>query len=252
MEETDMSSRRNAYSIAEDFRPEETRHASGIVPRAVVRNEALSYHLLHPKNAGPADLPLLGEAYRCWSTVWTQTLEELDHLKHVPSDDFSRQDEIGAIFHEWECIGLTAYRWVDLDNPIFKDDSYFSVWPRECVDAVCAAGSRVCIGSNLTVATAWRNASGASVKELLLTLAVERFLQSDADAMAGTMRNDRGMNMLGYRLGFKPLAHDVIHHGVTVDLVAFHRRTGKRIPLEKNAEALIQKLLPSTTQGHSL
>ena len=240
-----MSSRRQAHSTADDRRPHETRHASGIVPRAVVRSEALSYHLLRPKDAGPADIPLLGEAYRCWSEVWNRTLDELDQVKHVPSDDFSRQDLIGAIFHDWECIGMTSFRWVDLANPIDKDDSYFSVWPRTCVKAVCAAGTRVCIGSNLTVAAPWRHAQGTSVKELLLTLAVDRFLRSDADAMAGTMRNDRGMDELGYRLGFQPLAHDVIHHGVTVDLVAFYRRTGRRPPLDTEGEALVQKLLPA-------
>jgi hypothetical protein len=241
----DMSARRQTNSIPEDFRQHEKDRSSGIVPRAVIQNEALSYHLLRPKQAGAADIPLVSEAYRCWSAVWKQTLEELDHVSSVPSDDFSRQDEVGAIFHEWECIGMTSYRWVDLSNPIYKDDSYFSVWPRECVDAVCAAGTRVCIGSNLTVAAPWRNANGASVKELLLALSVERFLQSDADALAGTMRNNRGMNSLGYRLGFEPLAHDIIHHGVNVDLVAFYRRSCKRAPLDANAETLVKSLLPS-------
>lgn len=240
-----MSQHQEAYSIPDGMRPEEKRHASGTVPRAVVRSAALTYHLLRPKDPGPADVPLLSEAYRCWSEVWQQTLDELDELKHVPSDDFSRQDQIGALFHDWECIGMTSFRWVDLSSAIGQDDSYFAVWPRDSVDAMCAAGARVCIGSNLTVAAPWRHASGPSVKELLLTLAVDRFLQSDADAMAGTMRNDRGMNTLGYRLGFQPLAHDVIHHGVTVDLVAYYRRSGPRAPLDLEAEALVQKLLPA-------
>jgi hypothetical protein len=240
-----MSSPRQAHSTREERRPLETRHASGIVPRAVVRTEALSYHLLRPKDAGPADIPLLSEAYRCWSEVWNQTLDELDQVKHVPSDDFSRQDLVGAIFHDWECIGMTSFRWVDLSNPVDKDDSYFSVWPRASVDALCASGTRVGIGSNLTVAAPWRHAQGASVKELLLTLSVDRFLQSDADAIAATMRNDRGMDALGYRLGFEPLAHDVIHHGVAVDLMAFYRRTSRRPLLDTGAEALVQKLLPT-------
>jgi hypothetical protein len=239
-----MSALRPAYSIPENFRSEHIRNSSGIVPRAVIRDEALTYHLLRPQHAGPADLPLLSEAYRCWSLVWKETLEELNDQRYVPSDDFSRQDEIGAIFHEWECVGLTSFRWVDLANPIYKDDSYFSVWPRESVAAICAKGTRVCIGSNLTVAAPWRNANGTSLKQLLLALAVDRFLQSDADSMAGTMRNNRGMNALGYRVGFTPLAHDVIHHGVTVDLVAFYRDSCVRAPLGSNAEALVHKLLP--------
>jgi hypothetical protein len=240
-----MSAHRQAHSTPSFPRSEGTCHASGIVPRAVLRSEALTYHLLRPQQAGPADIPLLGEAYRCWSEVWKQTLEELDHLNHVPSDDFTRQDVIGAIFHEWECIGMTSFRWVDLANPVYKDDSYFSAWPRPCENAVCAAGTRVCIGSNLTVAAPWRHANGGSVKEILLALAVDRFLRSDADVLAGTMRNDRGMNALGYRMGFEQLAHDVTHHGVSVDLVAFYRRTGTRGPLDADAEALVQKLLPT-------
>jgi hypothetical protein len=240
-----MTLRQVAHSDPGTFRQDNNlRPVSGIVPRAQIRPEALSYHILKPNHAGPADLPLLGEAYRCWSSVWKQTFNELDGAKYVPSDDFSRQDEIGAIFHEWECIGLTSYRWVDLSAAIYKDDSYFAVWPKESLDAACSAGTRMCIGSSLTVAAPWRNANGASVKDLLLTVAVDRFLQSDADTMVGTMRNNRGMNTLGYRLGFKPLAQDIVYHGVTVDLVAFYRRSCKRLPLDQPAEALVQKLLP--------
>ena len=222
---------------------------SGIVPCPDIRPDLLSYRLLSPRNPGPADIPLLGEAYRCWRSVWQQTLQELDHLDTVPSDDFSRQDEIGALFHEWECLGLTSYRWLDLSNPIDRDDSYFHIWSEEARAAAAMGGPRVCICGNLTVAAPWRRAKGVPVKEVLLSLAVERFLESPADALLGTPRNDRGMNALGYRLGFQPLSRGVIHHGVEVDLVAFFRASCTRAPSEPSVEAAVQALRPRLGEG---
>jgi hypothetical protein len=230
-------------------RPQAQRPVSDLVPRAVVRPETLSYHILRPKAAGPADLPLLGEAYSQWRAVWTKTLLELDGMRSVPSDDFSRQDEIGALFQDWECIGLTAYRWVDLSNPMHQDDSYFAVWPPEVRAAASAKGSRVCVGSNLTVGASWRNATGCSIKRVLLALAIERFQATEGDTLLGTMRNDRGMNEVAYQLGFQPLARGLIHHGVEVDLVAFHRATGSRAPLEPSSESVVAALRSSARGG---
>ena len=192
-------------------------------------------------------LPLLAEAYDCWSKTWNQMLADLAPTNFLPSDDFTRQAELGAIFHDWECTGMTAYRWVDLSNRIYHDDSYFRHWPGDAIDAACKLGSRVCIGSNLLVAPHWRNATGCSVKELLLALAIERFLDAgDSDVLVGTMRNNRGMNALGYRLGFECLARDVVFYGehVRVDLVAFYRKTSKRGRLDAETEDLVRKLYP--------
>jgi hypothetical protein len=211
--------------------------------RAVVRPEALSYRLLTPRHAGPMDLPLLGAAYECWSSVWKEHLLERDKVEYLPSDDFTRQDEIGVLFHGWECVGMTFYRWVDLTNPVYADDSYFRVWPRAAIEAACSAGPRLCIGSNLTLAPRWRKAIGCSVKQLLLALAIERFLRSDSDAMVGQMRNDRGMNKVGIQLGFGLLQERVLLHGGPCDLVAFYQQS-RRQPLDAATEAIIAALSP--------
>ena len=239
-----MRAVQQTYNLDEKLQQHRSHPTSDIVPRAMIRPEALSYQLLRPNAAGPADMALLGEAYRCWSTVWAETLLELDNVKKVASDDFTRQDEIGAIFHEWECIGMTSYRWVDLSSAIDRSDSYFSVWPADALDSAAAYGSKVCLCSNLTVAAPWRRAGGYSVKEMLLALAVERFKQTDGDALLGTPRNDKGMNELGYRLGFRPLHHGVAHHGVEIDLVAFYRNSCARLSLAPATESVIQALLP--------
>jgi hypothetical protein len=223
---------------------------SDIVPRAVIHPESLTYHLLRPKAAGPADLALVGEAYRCWSEVWQEAFAELENRRDVPSDDFSRQDEVGALFHGYECIGLTFYRWLDLSSPISRADSYFSVWPEEVRDAACVQGSQICVSSNFTIGAPWRRAGGCALKDVLGALVVERFLLSDADTLVGTMRADRGMSKMTDRLGFKRLRGGVIHHGVEVDLVAFYRDGCVRAPNSETDEAIVRALTPKMANVH--
>lgn len=200
--------------------------ASSLISMVVPANRSrsleldrLRYCLVSPRAAARN---VLGGAYRCWKNVWMQTFQELDGAEQIRSDDFTRQDELGLLFEGDECIGMTAYRWVDFSHPTARDDSYFSAWSDDALDALVENGTRVCIGSYLTVAPEWRRTEIHSAKELLLGLAVRRFLASPADVMTGTMRNDRGMNGIAYRLGARLLTSSTMH-GVDVDLVAFDR-----------------------------
>jgi hypothetical protein len=212
--------------------------------RPVVEADLLSFHRLSPRQAGAIDLPLLGSAYQCWSDVWKQTFAELEGRSGLPSDDFTRQDEIGTLFHGYECVALFFSRRVDLSSPLAQDDSYFSVWPKEARQAACARGSRVWVSSNITIHPNWRKPANLSLSRLLCALIIERFLLSDADVLVGTMRNDRSMNTVTYGLGAQPLVRNVIHHGVPVDLVAFYRQDCVRQPLDERTEALVQALKP--------
>jgi hypothetical protein len=235
----------DAYTSSASSPPPALRLVGGAqAPRPVLDPAQLTYHLLRPREAGPADLPLLGLAYECWGSVWREHFLERDNTDYLPSDDFTRQDEIGALFHGWECVGMTFYRWVDLTNPIYADDSYFRVWPRSALETACASGKRLCIGSNLTVSPRWRNAKNVSAKRVLLALAVERFLRADADTMVGKMRNDRNMNELGFELGFERIERDVLLHGGPCDLVAFYRGKSRRGTLDPANEDVIRGLLP--------
>jgi hypothetical protein len=189
-------------------------------------------------------LPLLCEAYRCWSEVWRQTFLELDNQPSLPSDDFTRQDEVGALFHNYECIGLSFFRWVDLSSPLDRDDSYFAVWPEAARAAATKDGSRVCVSSSFTIAAPWRRASGCSLKDVLVALIIERFLLSDADVLVGTVRNNRGVNLVVYRNGFQPIHHNAILHGVEVDLTAFYRKSSVRTPTGELDERVVMSVRP--------
>jgi len=192
----------------------------------------------------------LDDAFSCWRAVWGQTLLELDGAARVFSDDFARQHELGSLFYAGRCVGLSGYRWVDLTRTANREDSYFKVWPESLLGHIAARSALVCVGSNLTVLPHWRGANaGYSVKEILMTLAVKRFLASNADVMVGTMRNDRGMNGLVYRLGARPVLQSIAHHGVQVDLVTFDRFALGPIEPQPTVDVLTQRLWREAWDG---
>lgn len=228
--------RSNSVSLAPIKKPPQAR--------PVVDPDLLSFHRLSPRHAGVADLPLLGAAYQCWSEVWKRTFMDLEGRTELPSDEFTRQDEVGALFHGYECIALFLSRRVDLSSQLAQDDSYFRIWPQAARAAVCAHGSSVWVSSNITIHPNWRRPANCSLSRLVCALIIERFLISDADVLVGSMRNDRSMNTVTYELGAKPLVSDVIHHGVPVDLVAFYRESCVRPALDEQTETLVQGLRP--------
>lgn len=191
-----------------------------------------SYHLLRPRAVDASERERIARAHECWQETWGAMLRDLDGAELRFADDFSRQDEIGALFRGDECVGVSAYRFVDLSLSWHRCDSYFAAWPPSLLERMAAITPRVCIGSNLVVAPAWRGAiRPMRVSEMLLALAVRRWQESDAQIMVGTMRNDRRMNDVSYRMGAVPLRTNVRHHNVAVDLVVFTRNTVEDIAL---------------------
>jgi hypothetical protein len=219
------------------------RAISDLVPAQQVEPSALSYHLLTPGHTHAHD-SRIAEAYRCWRATWRDAFVELEQHSELFSDDFTRQDEVGAIFQHDECIALSFFRWVDLSNPMNRDDSYFRVWPEEARDEACREGSRICVSSSFTLAAGYRRSNVCSLKDVLVALIIERFLASDADAVVGTVRNNRGVDKLIYRNGFLPILHNRTMYGVDVDLGAFYRRGSQRVPTSPVNEQIVQALRP--------
>lgn len=219
------------------------RAVSEVVRATQIEPAALSYQLLTPRNTR-ADDPRIVEAYRCWRATWREAFVELEQHSELYSDDFTRQDEVGAVFQHDECIALSFFRWVDLSAPMNRHDSYFRVWSEAARDQACREGSRICVSSSFTVAAGWRRSTVCSLKDVLVALIIERFLASDADAVVGTVRNNRGIDKLIYRNGFLPIVHNASLYGVDVDLGAFYRKASKRKPTSEINEQIVQALRP--------
>lgn len=219
------------------------RATPGGVPVKAIEPAALRYQLL-TLGSTRADDPQLVEAYRCWRATWRDAFVELGQHSELYSDDFTRQHEVGAVFQHDECIALSFFRWVDLSVPMNRDDSYFRVWPEEARAEACREGSRICVSSSFTLAAGYRRSEVCSLKDVLVALIIERFLASDADAVVGTVRNNRGVDKLIYRNGFLPILHKRKMYGVDVDLGAFYRRASKRVPTSPVNEQIVQALRP--------
>jgi hypothetical protein len=185
------------------------------------------------------------KTYACWREVWEDHRKELG--KDLYSDEFTRQDEVLALFHKGECTALTFFKWVDFNETPVKDDSYFEIWPEMALHKLCKKGKRVIVCSQFTVHFNYRKSSlDVSWKDLLMGLLVERFRHSDADAMTGTMRLSKNMGATTYKTGAVPIIQGLVYKGEeTVDLVGFYQDSVKDSVVPGIAE-LIKLIFPKT------
>jgi hypothetical protein len=177
----------------------------------------LTTAILDPSNVHSRDLTA---AYELWLTVWQKTFKELGKSSLIPSDDFSRQDEIVALFDGPTCAALSFGRIVDMDSSIARHDSYFDAWLFADTVHLKQTGSLVYISSYFTVAEEYR---GSAAKHELMRALIRQFECSRADVLAATTRNARGVNKLVARYGFETIRTGAVMHGADVDLMAYFR-----------------------------
>ncbi|WP_406699890.1 hypothetical protein V5E97_13675 [Singulisphaera sp. Ch08] len=170
--------------------------------------------------------PLMKEyltAYNCWRLIWWQALLELDGSVSLDADDFTRHDQVGALFAEERFVGCAFFSVVNPKLQPFREDSYFRAWSDEAVSKLTAPGDVVVMCSNFSLHPDWRRGTMAlNLKYLLLALHIKYFRTTGLPAMTGTVRRDKGMHHLSYAFGGVPLETGVASpHGDLVDLVGF-------------------------------
>ncbi len=182
------------------------------------------------------------KTYAVWHSVWKEAFQELEGSSELYSDEFTRQQNILAVFEGDQCLLSIFFREVDVGLKGHREDSYFKVWPEKCLAQLEEDyQGKILIGSNTTVAQHARgNYQGVSLKRLLTGLSVKFLVESPLEALVGTMRNNKGMNTVTYEAGAKLLEAGLLHHGVEVDLVVFEKQILKDIPHQY--QALIDRL----------
>ena len=216
--------------------------------------EDLQLVILPGKGPSVTQLEQYNKVYACWRELWSTALknEILQVETDLFSNDFTRQDEVLALFYQGECAGLCCLRSVDFDEEATKDDAYFSKWPEITVRKLNSYGKRVLVCSQLTVSPNFRrNYLGISWKDLLVALAARRLLDTRCEVMVGAVRRVRGMEKATYRSGFIPLMIDIPFIGKeSADLVAYLKE--KALPSEvKSIANIVDSLFPhsvDTTQ----
>lgn len=181
-------------------------------------------------------------AYAHWENIWEKTLREVDGANAFFSDNFTRQDEVYALFIDLQCVAMVCHRFVDLGRKSNRKDSYFQAWPEETLDKLVQYGNRVLIGSQISVDPNYRGRhQGISLKDLVSGISMWRMRQMDIDALPGTMRADKNMQQFLYEAGAVPLQKGVTFHGLPADLVAFHPQV-MPVNLPAPTEQLIETL----------
>jgi hypothetical protein len=165
-------------------------------------------------------------AYACWMGVWTETFRELSQKEKIFSDDFTRQDEILALFRGNKCIGMVFMRSDDFSDPAIWHDSYFSAWPAFAIHRLSRNGSRFTICSYMTGSQDERGKpieGKMKMQELLMALSSLRFLELGTDVMVGTPRLAVGMGNSCSLAGGTRIFMGLKMHGVDVECVEFTR-----------------------------
>ncbi len=178
------------------------------------------------------------QAYETFKHTWS---EEFSSIKGqeilVPSNDFTRQDYIVALFKEDTCVALDCMREVSIKSYVQTDDSWFQPWQKTHFEKFLADGNeQVLVNSYFTVHKDHRRTiEGGNMNTAFLTgcLSVLYQVELDFSLMLGMMRNNRSMNSLGKMWGGEAI-ETVSHNGIPTDLFVFEKsqilRTSQKFP----------------------
>lgn len=180
--------------------------------------------LINGANCSPEFIPSYREVYSHWKKIWQTTFQELDGQSEIDSDNFSRQDEILALFHKDRCIAVACHRYADLLLPSLMDDTYFSSWPEEIKTKIQQMQGRIAIGNQISIDPAFRKLpDGTAMKDVLLWFSLNHLKAQEINFVLGAVREDKSLDKLFAKYGAQILKQNVHLHNVPVTLVCFQR-----------------------------
>ena len=166
------------------------------------------------------------KTFSSWYETWDSFLHQEHHSPHkLNSNEFTRQDDVLALFYKGECFAITFFKEINWEDPTARLDAYFNPWTLDAIVGLTARGNNILNCSQFTITAAFRNIkANIPWKYILSAFNMKRFLESTADAMTGTMRVKKGMGKMSVEAGATPLALNVVcndHEAEPADLVAF-------------------------------
>jgi hypothetical protein len=204
--------------------------------------------LLPGKNPPKQFLAKYNQAYLCWRQTWEHAFKlEMNHHEVFFSDNFTRQDEVLALFYKGECVGLTFFRGVNFAEKGTCQDSYFEYWPETSVHALCKHGKRIYVISQFTIHMDYRkNYFDLSLRDLLVGLCYERFVNTDYDAGATAVRVQKHMEQAVSKVGATTLASNMPYDfDQKVDLISYFHDKIHESTVPGIAE-LVNQIYPKT------
>jgi hypothetical protein len=181
------------------------------------------------------------KTYDLWHNVIHHALSEEKNIQaanNLSSEHFQENDEVVTLFYDDQPIGLFMFRWI---NTFFKINRNLHAlekrFPKTLLDTLIDNKQfQVMLMGHLAIDPLWRKSNThLGIADMLMYFAVSRFLESNADVLLTTTRNNRRTNELCYRQGGKKAADNGKVFGVESDIVLFQR--GDVSPLENTALA---------------
>lgn len=161
----------------------------------------LRFVLCPASSAGVAERVAQEQIRDCWSEVWGATYREFGRDQGPAPMVLEAQDLLGGLFVGARCVAMLSFRSVHGHRQELASDEYFAKWPRESRDLIQRDGPALLIANHFAIRADSRGERfPVSLKKLLTGLAMQTFLHSRADAMAGAVRVDRRMTptMIGW------------------------------------------------------
>ncbi|PIS10169.1 MAG: hypothetical protein COT73_10800 [Bdellovibrio sp. CG10_big_fil_rev_8_21_14_0_10_47_8] len=184
-------------------------------------NGPLQLYVLNGSRCSAEYREIYNEAYRHWKEIWVSTFKDLDGTDHIVSDNFTRQNEVLAVFSGVRCVAMVCHRQVDPGLLSTLDDSYFQQWPSENICRLFSKVSKVYIGNQISVESDFRKINGTeSMKDLLLWLSLRRLHDQKAELVLGAVRVDKSLDALFTSYG-ATVIQTTEQHNVQVALVYF-------------------------------
>lgn len=204
----------------------------------------LKVEIFHPKLVTDAQLHRYNEVFDLWNAIWIETRLEVNPALPTPSDNFSRQDEVIAVFNGNRPIAMVCNRYVDIRQSWCLDDSFFKggQWPNDALLKLPALGNTFALASHAFVHPDFRKInSGLPTKNLVCALSFVQANAAESDVFLAMMRKDRGMHSLFQRCGGSILVEDVSFYHIPVDLMAAYPARAQ-IEIETSIKPIVDEL----------
>lgn len=186
----------------------------------------------------PAFFSHYEKTYSFWHDTIAFALREeknIDEADHLGGDHFIENDEAVILFFNNEPIGLFMFHWINTEFAVNRAlNALKNRFPKSLLDSLFEKKLRhLMLMGQLAVHPDWRKSSaGFGISDMLMDFAVTQFLESNADVLLTTTRNNRHTNELCYRHGGKKVADNAKVFHVASDIVMFDRHCVKPIPLQ--------------------
>lgn len=189
-----------------------------------------------------------------WHSIIQNALREeknFDIANQLTHDLFLQNDEVVVLFDGEKPIGLFMFQWIDIQNSQEKIISALEKrFSKKLLDELNEKKIQyVMLMGQLAVDPDWRKSSiGYGVSDLLVGFALTRFLESKAEVLLTTTRNNRRTNDLGYRQGAKKFGDAGVVLNVPADILCWYREDVQPIPIE-TLHATMQQLWKNKITG---